>query len=303
MRTTRFGRRGTKQGMKRALVLGAVLAFGVVSLTVTTAGQGEMVVEVERIKDNLYVLRGGGGNSAAFVTSDGVVLVDTKLEGWGQPLIDRIAELTSNPVTVLVNTHTHFDHVSGNVEFPASVDVVAHENAARLMEEWNPVTGFPGSFTNVFELSGGQGLPTHTFSDRMTLGRGDDRVDLHYFGRGHTGRRHLGRVPGARRHARRRHVPRPAVADPRREQRRERRRLPADAAQRARRRAGRGHDHHRPQRADDPRRPRTDGGLRRGFRRRGAGRQGGRAVGGRGCGGPGRRRRGSTASTPRPRSG
>ena len=158
--------------MKRALVLGAVLAFGVVSLTVTTAGQGEMVVEVERIKDNLYVLRGGGGNSAAFVTSDGVVLVDTKLEGWGQPLIDRIAELTPNPVTVLVNTHTHFDHVSGNVEFPASVDVVAHENAARLMKEWNPVTGFPGNFTNVFELSGGQGLPTHTFSDRMTLGRG-----------------------------------------------------------------------------------------------------------------------------------
>ena len=183
MRTTGNGRRG----IRRALVLGAVLAFGVVSLTVTTAGQGEMVVEVERIKDTLYVLRGGGGNSAAFVTSDGVVLVDSKLEGWGQPLIDRIAELTSNPVTVLINTHTHFDHVSGNVEFPASVDVVAHENAARLMEEWNPVTGFPGNFTNVFEESGGQGLPTATFSDRMTLGRGDDQVDLYYFGRGHTG--------------------------------------------------------------------------------------------------------------------
>ena len=52
-----------RRGLKRALVLGAVMAFGVVSLTVTTAGQGEMVVEVERIKDNLYVLRGGGGNS------------------------------------------------------------------------------------------------------------------------------------------------------------------------------------------------------------------------------------------------
>jgi cyclase len=176
-----------RRGMQRALVLGAVLAFGVVSLTVTTAGQAERVVEVERIKDNLYVLQGGGGNSAAFVTSDGVVLVDTKLEGWGQPLLDRIAELTSNPVTTIINTHTHFDHVSGNIEFPASVDVVAHENAARLMAEWNPVTGFPGSFTNVFAQSGGQGLPTITFSERMTLGRGDDQVDLYYFGRGHTG--------------------------------------------------------------------------------------------------------------------
>ena len=43
----------------------------------------ENVVEVERLEDNLFVLRGGGGNSAAFITSDGVVLVDTKLAGWG----------------------------------------------------------------------------------------------------------------------------------------------------------------------------------------------------------------------------
>ena len=173
----------------RLMVLGAVLAAGAVSVAISTtsAEQGDMVVEVERLKDNLYVLRGGGGNSAAFITSDGVVLVDTKVAGWGQPLIDRIAELTDNPVTTLINTHAHFDHVSGNVEFPASVEVVAHTNTARLMDEWNPVTGFPGDFPDVFETSGGQGLPTQTYDDRLTLGSGDDQVDLYYFGRGHTG--------------------------------------------------------------------------------------------------------------------
>ncbi len=173
----------------RLIVLGAVLAAGAASIAISTtsAQQGEMVVEVERLNDSLYVLRGGGGNSAAFITSDGVVLVDTKVAGWGQPLIDRIAELTDNPVTTIINTHAHFDHVSGNVEFPASVDFVAHTNAARLMEEWNPVTGFPGDFPDVFETSGGHGLPTQTYDDRMTLGSGDDQVDLYYFGRGHTG--------------------------------------------------------------------------------------------------------------------
>ena len=173
----------------RLMVLGVVVAAGVASVAVstTTAQQGEMVVEVERLKDNLYVLRGGGGNSAAFITSDGVVLLDTKVAGWGQPLIDRIGELTENPVTTIINTHAHFDHVSGNVEFPASVEVVAQTNAARLMEEWNPVTGFPGDFPDVFETSGGQGLPTQTYDDRLTLGSGDDQVDLYYFGRGHTG--------------------------------------------------------------------------------------------------------------------
>ena len=146
-----------------------------------------MVVEVEQLADNLYVLRGGGGNSAAFVTSNGVVLVDTKVAGWGQPLIDKIGELTSNPVTTIINTHAHFDHVSGNVEFPASVEFVAHENAKTLMEEWNPVTGFPGDFPDVFDQNDGHGLPTRTYADRLTLDSGADQVDLYYFGRGHTG--------------------------------------------------------------------------------------------------------------------
>ena len=135
--------------MRRALALGMVLAVGVVSISLT-ATQQERVVQVDQLRDNLYVLRGGGGNSAAFVTGDGVVLVDTKLAGWGQPLIDAIGELTSNPVTMIINTHTHFDHVSGNVEFPATVDIVAHENVPGLIDDWNGVTGLGNAPASVF---------------------------------------------------------------------------------------------------------------------------------------------------------
>ena len=173
--------------MRRLIVLGALLIIGALSLTLTASQQGERVVEVDQLEDNLYVLRGGGGNSAAFVTSNGVVLVDTKLAGWGQPLIDAIGELTPNPVTTIINTHTHFDHVSGNVEFPATVDIVVHENTERLMREWNPVTGLPRAVDDIFEVNPGRGMPDRTFSDRMTLGRGADQVDLYYFGRAHTG--------------------------------------------------------------------------------------------------------------------
>ena len=55
-----------------------------------------------------------GGNTAVFVTSRGVTVVDTKVPGWGQPLIAKIKELTDKPVTTVINTHTHFDHVGGN---------------------------------------------------------------------------------------------------------------------------------------------------------------------------------------------
>ena len=173
--------------MRRGFAIGLLLAVGALSIAAAAGQQEEMVVEVEQLEDNLYVLRGGGGNSAAFVTGSGVVLVDTKMPGWGQPLIDKIAELTSNPVTTIINTHTHFDHVGGNVEFPATVQVVAHENTQRLMREWNEISGLGFAGENVFAASGGQGVANRTFTDRLTLGSGADQVDLYYFGRGHTG--------------------------------------------------------------------------------------------------------------------
>jgi glyoxylase-like metal-dependent hydrolase (beta-lactamase superfamily II) len=177
------------------MFLGTLIAVGALSMAVGAfqqqAGRGgqpaPMVVEVEKLKDNFFVLRGGGGNTAAFITAKGVVLVDTKLPGWGRPLIDKVKELTSQPVTTIINTHTHFDHVSGNVEFPATVEVVVHENTARLMNEANPVTGLQtGPQRNIFKENNGRGLAKRTFKDRMTLGSDNDRIELYYFGRAHT---------------------------------------------------------------------------------------------------------------------
>ena len=173
-------------------MLGVLIAVGALSMTAAAyqqAGEKPRVVEVEKLKDNLFVLRGGGGNSAVFVMADGVAVVDTKNPGWGTPLLAKIKELTPKPVTLIVNTHTHGDHVSGNVEFPATVDIVVHENTATLMKQMNPVAGFaaPAKPTpNIFDENKGRGLAKRTFKDRMTIGKGPDQIDLHYFGRGHT---------------------------------------------------------------------------------------------------------------------
>ncbi len=121
-----------------------------------------------------------------FVGTNGVVVVDTKIAGWGQPILSKIKELTPKPITTVINTHSHFDHVSGNVDFPATVEIVAHENTKTNVEAWPPVHGFPGTFPNVVKESGGKGVPKRTFKDRLTLGSGSDRVDLYHFGRGHT---------------------------------------------------------------------------------------------------------------------
>jgi glyoxylase-like metal-dependent hydrolase (beta-lactamase superfamily II) len=154
------------------------------------AGRGgqpaAMVVQADKVKDNLYVLKGGGGNTTLFIGTNGVTVVDTKLAGWGAPLLAKIKELTPKPVTMIINTHSHGDHVSGNVEFPASVDIVAQENTKKNVEAWPAVYGLNNNFPNVVKDNGGKGLPKKTFKDKMTIGSGADRIDLFYFGRAHT---------------------------------------------------------------------------------------------------------------------
>lgn len=172
--------------MRRATILSLLVGAGLATAAASQAPAGQdkpKVIEVEKLKDNLFVLRGagGGGNTAVFVMSAGVTVVDTKNPGWGQPIIDAIRKLTDKPITRIVNTHTHGDHVSGNVEFEPTVEVVAHENAAASMKRMKNAAG-----SNIFDENKGRGLPKRTYKDRLTIGSGADRIDLHYYGRGHT---------------------------------------------------------------------------------------------------------------------
>jgi glyoxylase-like metal-dependent hydrolase (beta-lactamase superfamily II) len=177
--------------MKRIVLLTSLVAVGAMTyVAAQQGGQKPMVVEVEKLKENLFVLKGGGGNTTVFVQSNGISVVDTKNPGWGAPILAKIKELSPKTITTIINTHTHGDHVSGNVEFPTTVDIVVQENTATNMKQMRPVTGLskPGAPppTNIFEQNGGKGLPKRTFKDRMTIGKGPDQIDLYYFGRGHT---------------------------------------------------------------------------------------------------------------------
>ena len=162
--------------MKRAVGLGALVVVGGLAIVNAQPKPEEpKVVTVEKVKDNLFVLRGGGGNTAVLVMANGVAVVDAKNPGWGQPILAKIKELTPKPVSLLINTHTHGDHVSGNVEFPASVDVVVQDNTKTNMEKMP-----------IFKEHNNAGMAKRTFKDKMTIGQGADQIDLYYFGRGHT---------------------------------------------------------------------------------------------------------------------
>jgi glyoxylase-like metal-dependent hydrolase (beta-lactamase superfamily II) len=184
--------------MKRRDVLGLLLLGGPLSRTIGAfqqpAGrggqpQGPPTVEAEKLSDTLVLLRGGGGTTAVLLRGDGVTVVDTKNPNFGAPIMAAIKELTGRPITTIINTHCHGDHVSGNVEFPANIEIVAQAVTEANMTQMRPVTGLPAPAAgpSIFERNNGKGLPTRTFTDRLTLGSGDGRIELHYFGRAHTG--------------------------------------------------------------------------------------------------------------------
>src|SRR5689334_11538217 len=149
--------------MKRCLLLGTLITIGI--LTVTVAGfQGPpagptpaalSATKIEKVKDNLYVITGSGaentntfsgGNTAVFITDNGVVLVDTKLPGWGPTVLDRIKTVTNKPVTTIINTHTHSDHVGGNEAFGTTVDSIVQENTKANMVKMDEFKGDKAKF-------------------------------------------------------------------------------------------------------------------------------------------------------------
>ena len=178
--------------MRRGNCMATLAIVGTVLAVATQEARQERVaLELHDVAENLYMLSnassvdgmGGGGNTAIFVTGSGVVLVDTKINGYGQDILAEVRRITDQPVTTIINTHNHYDHSGGNVEFSDTVNFVVHENARAQMARANcePVTN-----CDAFKGANEKYLPETTYSDQLSLFSGSDQIDLYHFGRGHT---------------------------------------------------------------------------------------------------------------------
>ncbi len=169
--------------MKRWVRLDVKLAaLSLVSLApVPVNGQPEepktVRIDTLGVMDTLYHLSGGGANSLALIDeiNGGVVLIDTKPPGWGQPVRDALDGVTDLPVSTIINTHAHPDHTGSNGEFGAAALIVAHENTRANMARMDLYSG-PNAAS----------LPTKTFADRFSLLEDIDRIELYHFGPAHT---------------------------------------------------------------------------------------------------------------------
>jgi glyoxylase-like metal-dependent hydrolase (beta-lactamase superfamily II) len=125
------------------------------------------------------------------VLGDGAGLViDTRsTHVQGREILADLRELTADPVTVVVNTHGHFDHAFGNRVFrpatiwghvgcPPFMQRTGHVRRARIAADEPTIA----DDLMAVELD----PPDRVFAETAAIEVGRRRVELRYLGRGHT---------------------------------------------------------------------------------------------------------------------
>lgn len=127
-------------------------------------------LDISKVKDNLYVIEGDGGNTGVYITGDGVILTDVKFPRDVEFILEKVKSVTDQKVRYVYNTHHHGDHSGGNEKLLAQgVEIVLHENARRnIVEKKQP------------------GAPRIAFADRSELWLGGKQVQARHYGRSHT---------------------------------------------------------------------------------------------------------------------
>jgi len=140
-------------------------------------GAPDNVMPGRELKPGLFLITGAGANTMVRVTTEGLIVVDTKNPGDDQynGLITQIKAISPLPVKFVINTQHHPDHVGNNQKFiDAGAQVVALEALKTFMASDPRTTAIPGR-------------PTQTFANDTVLKLGGKEVQARFYGRGHTG--------------------------------------------------------------------------------------------------------------------
>jgi len=145
-------------------------------------------IKVTKVSGNIYLLEGSGGNIAASVGEDGIVIVDDQYA----PLADKIAAalksigVTDKPVRFIINTHFHGDHTGGNAPFSTKgATVIAQDNVRKRLESGGKM-GNGGSLTMDAKPAEKATLPIITFDHDVTVHLDGEDIRALHFPAGHT---------------------------------------------------------------------------------------------------------------------
>jgi len=169
-------------------LVGGALVCGPAAMTQQQPDFSKVQIKTTKVSGNIYMLEGQGGNIAASVGEDGIVIVDDQFA----PLADKIQgalkelKITDKPVRFVINTHYHGDHTGGNVPFNnAGSTLIAQDNVRKRLESGG-IAGNGGSVRMENKPAPKAALPIITFEHDVTVHLNGEDIRALHFPAGHT---------------------------------------------------------------------------------------------------------------------
>ena len=136
-----------------------------------------------KVADNLYFLKGAGGNVGVFIGKEGTLMIDDQFAPLSNKINGAIKTLSPHDIRFLINTHIHGDHSGGNENFKSmGATIVAHDMVRERMskEHVNPAD------KSVTPPRAEQAWPAITFTNKLNVYLNQEDIELIHVSPGHT---------------------------------------------------------------------------------------------------------------------
>ncbi len=141
----------------------------------------DIKIQVKKLTDQIYSLKGQGGNIGVFIGDDGVFMIDDQFAPLTPKILVAIKEITNKSVKYLVNTHWHQDHTGGNGNMQKQgAIIVSHDNVRKRMSVDQVIRG------RTRKASSKEALPVVTFTQDMMLHINNDDILISHIHNAHT---------------------------------------------------------------------------------------------------------------------
>lgn len=171
--------------MRTTALLVAVLTPATVAFAQQQPDWSKVEITATHVSGSVYMLQGQGGNMAASVGKDGIVLVDDQFAPLADKIRAALKGITDEPVRFVINTHWHGDHTGGNLPFSRTSTLIAQDNVRKRLAEGG-VVGNGGSIHRDEEPAPAGALPIITFGHDVTVHLNGEDIRALHFPSGHT---------------------------------------------------------------------------------------------------------------------
>lgn len=171
--------------MRIAKALASLALFAAVLACAQDHDFTKVEMKVSKVSRNVYMLVGAGGNIAASVGEDGIVIVDDQFAPLADKIRAALKGITDKPVRFVINTHWHGDHTGGNVPFSETSTIIAQDNVRKRLETGGTL-GNLGSIKMEEKPAPKAALPIITFEHDVTVHLNGEDIRALHFPAGHT---------------------------------------------------------------------------------------------------------------------